>query len=298
MNTLKTDRQELIEIISKAYKNESLIQTTFDSLSFYAHKSPTEMLSIMYEPSLCIIVQGQKEVEFGKRLQSYDPSMFLLASVHTPAKVRITQASEDKPYMGFTLTFSMEEIFDVLKDLDSTQQKQKTRRAGLYFGELEAPLLNAVLRLFKTLDKPNDLNVLGPLFKKEILYWLMRGQGGDFMRAYVKEEQSTHKVVKAISMIKEQYNQALNVSSLAENVGMSESSLYASFKEITSMSPLQFQKNLRLQEARHLMTIQNMTVSDAAFKVGYESPSQFSREYSRMYGLSPSADIQKLQSQA
>ncbi len=291
---LNQDRQELMSYIQSVYQDESAVSTPFKPLSFFVHNKPTEMLSILYEPSLCVIVQGKKEVGVDGELFSYTPDMYLLASVHTPAQVRITEASPEKPYMGFTLTFSMEQIFDVLKDIKSENNSTDEIHQGLYFGELEPQLLNAVVRLVRTLDSAEQRKVLAPLFVKEILYFLMRGKGGDFIRHYIKDSNSTKRVVRAICSIKDHYTENLNVKELAEEVGMSESSLYAAFKKITTMSPLQFQKTLRLQQARQLLTIQKMPVSEVAFKVGYESPSQFSREYSRMYGMSPKADLMKM----
>lgn len=292
--TLKNVRQGLIDYIYSAYNGESNIQTSFKSLSFFVNDKPTEMLSILYEPSLCVIVQGEKEVGIGEELIRYNPDMYLLSSVHMPAKVRITNASPEKPYMGFTVTFSMEEIYDVLKQMDFFDEPQNKDQEGLYFGKMEVELLDSVLRLIQTLHSPEKIKILAPLYIKEILYFLIRGEGGQFIRHYMKEGSSTQKVVQAISFIKDRFSDNFSIKDVAETVGMSESSLYSLFKKITTMSPLQFQKTLRLQEARQLLTIHNLPVNQTAFKVGYESPSQFSREYTRMFGLSPKADVMSI----
>nr|WP_256438081.1 AraC family transcriptional regulator [Thiomicrorhabdus sp. 6S3-12] len=284
----------MIEYIGASYHGESNIQTAFEPLSFFVNDKPTEMLSILYEPSLCVIVQGEKEVGINNELIRYTPDMYLLASVHTPAQVRITDASPERPYMGFTITFTMEQILEVLKDMEPLEEEPVEAHGGLYFGQMEGKLLDSVLRLINTLDSPEEVRVLAPGHIREILYFLLKAEGGKFIRQYMKAGNSAQKVVQAISLIKDRFTQNLNVKELAENVGMSESSLYSMFKKMTTMSPLQFQKTLRLQTAKRLLTLHNLPVNETAFKVGYESPSQFSREYSRMYGLSPKADAMQV----
>lgn len=292
--SLNHSHQELKRHISSRYDGESYIQTNMKPLSFFVHTEPTDMLSILYEPSLCVIVQGSKAVGVDNDLFSYDPDTYLLASVHTPARICITEASSERPYMGLTITFSMEQIFDVLKEIDQTEKRLVRTERRLYFGTMEDKLLNPILRLVRLLDTPEDIAVLSPLIIKEILYLIMRTEGGDFIRQYVMDGSSTQQVVKAIAHIKENFSEMLNISELAKSIGMSESSLYSSFKKITALSPLQFQKTLRLQEARRRLMIWDREVSQIAFEVGYESPSQFSREYSRMYGISPKADAKRM----
>jgi AraC-like DNA-binding protein len=296
MNTesLNYKHQELKRHISSRYEGESYIQTAMKPLSFFVHTESTDMLSILYEPSLCVIVQGSKAVGVDDDLFSYDPDTYLLASVHTPARICITEASSEHPYMGLTITFSMEQIFDVLKEIDQTEKRLPKGKRRLYFGTMEDKLLNPILRLVGLLDTPEDIAVLSPLIIKEILYFVMRTEGGDFIRQFVMDGSSTQQVVKAISHIKENFSEMLNISELAKSIGMSESSLYSSFKKITALSPLQFQKTLRLQEARRRLMIWDREVSQIAFEVGYESPSQFSREYSRMYGISPKTDAKRM----
>lgn len=296
MNTesLSNSHQELKRHISSRYEGESYIQTAMKPLSFFIHTEPTDMLSILYEPSLCVIVQGSKAVGVDDDLFSYDPDTYLLASVHTPARICITEASSERPYMGLTITFSMEQIFDVIKEVDRTEKRLLRADRRLYFGTMEDKLLNPILRLVGLLDTPEDIAVLSPLIIKEILYFVMRTEGGDFIRQYVMDGSSTQQVVKAITHIKENFSEMLNISELAKSIGMSESSLYSSFKKITALSPLQFQKTLRLQEARRRLMMWDREVSQIAFEVGYESPSQFSREYSRMYGISPKTDAKRM----
>ena len=292
MQTQQLDRyrEELKNRIGAEFHGENLMPSAVDALSFYYSTAPTHMLATVYEPSICVIVQGSKEVGVDEELIPYGPDMYLLASVHMPARVRITEASEDRPYMGLTVTFSMEQIFEVLKEVGRSATSNKSPKRGLYFGGLEQRLLDPIVRLVRLLDMPEDIPVLAPLITKEILYNVMRDEGGEFIRQYVMDGSATQRVVKAITKIKEEFREALHVKELAHFVGMSESSLYANFKKITGMSPLQFQKSLRLQEARQLLMSQEIEAAQVAFEVGYESPSQFSREYARMFGLPPKAD--------
>lgn len=285
-------REEIKNKIEAEYHDENLIHTSIEQLRFYYKTEPTEMLATVYEPSVCIIVQGAKEVGLGDELIPYDPDSYLLASVHMPARVRIAEASPEKPYAGLTITFTMEQIFDVLKDISSMPKRTSSSKSGLYFGKMQQRLIDSVTRLVRLLDSPEDIPVLSPLIIKEILYTIMSNEGGDIIRQYVKNGSVEQRVVKAITKIKDEFKEPLSIKELARSLSMSESSLYQNFKKITAMSPLQFQKNLRLQEARQLLMSQNIEAAQVAFEVGYESPSQFSREYARMFGLPPIADTQ------
>lgn len=291
-HALQSYQEEIKNKIASEYDSENMIRTPIDQLYFYYKNEPSDMLATVYEPSVCIIVQGSKEVGLGNELIPYDRDDYLLASVHMPARVRITEASDERPYMGLTITFTMEQIFDVLKDLPSKPKHTGASKSGLYFGEMQQRLLEAVARLVRLLDTPEDIPVLSPLIIKEILYIVMSDEGGDIIRQYVRDGSAAQRVVQAITKIKDEYKSPLNVKELARSVSMSESSLYHNFKKITAMSPLQFQKNLRLQEARQLLMSQNIEAAQVAFEVGYESPSQFSREYARMFGLPPITDTQ------
>lgn len=290
---LERYREELKSLIASQFRGENLIPTPIDQLSFFYSTRPTDMLATVYEPSICVIVQGAKEVGVADELIPYDPDMYLLASVHMPARVRITEASGEHPYMGLTITFTMEQIFEVLKEVGNPSALTKRPHRGLFFGDMSQKLLDPITRLVRLLETPEDIPVLAPLVTKEILYNVMRDEGGDFIRQYVMDGSATQRVVKAITKIKDEFREALHVKELAHHVGMSESSLYTNFKKITGMSPLQFQKNLRLQEARQLLLSQEIEAAQVAFDVGYESPSQFSREYARMFGLPPKTDTDR-----
>lgn len=285
-------QQELISKIASSCQQDGLLQTEIAALSFYKETQPTAFLSMIYEPSLCLAVRGKKAVGLGEALFEYDLSSYLLASIHTPARVSVTQASLSQPYLGLKIAFSLEQIFEVLQEIKQPAVTKSTER-GLYFGKMERTLLEAVGRLVRLLDKPETHHVLVPLVLKEILYLVMQGEGGHFLRGYLQDGKAAHQVVKAMVQLKNHFRENINIRLLAHSVGMSESSLYHHFKKMTTMSPLQFQKNLRLQEARQRLMQQQIEVAKVAFDVGYESPSQFSREYTRHFGFSPKTDSKK-----
>lgn len=281
-------------MIQATYAGDERIETAIDALRFYRISNPTEMLATVYTPSICIIVQGAKKVGIGEELLGYDPTTYLLASVHMPAHVCVSEASPEQPYMGLTITFTMEQIFDVLKDLGPASKPQGSPKRGLYFGDMQLRILEPITRLVRLLDSPEDISIMTPLILKEILYVLMRDQGGDFIRQFIMDGSAAQRVAQAITKIKENFKEPLNVKELARSVSLSESSLYHNFKKITAISPLQFQKQLRLHEARQILMTQDAEASQVAFDVGYESPSQFSREYARMFGLPPKTDVKRM----
>lgn len=294
-------RKDLIEYIASKYnENEGILKTDIPSLYFYKSTTLSEFISIVYEPSICLSLQGSKAVGFGNEMYGYNKDRYLLASTNVPANVKIEEASQDRPYISLKITFTLEQIYEVLKELENGEPakvKSKVEK-GLFFDDMNMTLLNPISKLAKLLDSPKKyIDFMAPLIIKEILYILLTGNSRDFLRQYVMEGTVTNQIVKVISEIKNNFSETLNMKELAEKFDMSESSLYHSFKKITMLSPLQFQKKLRLEEAKNLLINQNIDASEVAFTVGYESPSQFSREYSRMFGLPPKAHVNLLKSQ-
>lgn len=293
MNNIELLKSSIIDIVDNKYsfKNNGLFQTDIPNLDFYFSSEPTEFNAIIYEPSLCIILQGSKAVGFGEELYTYDYSKYLLSSTHIPAKVKILEASEKVPYASLRIKFELEDIYDVIKNIDTTKLAMNAKsEKGLFFDELSEKLYEPVSRLIKLIDKTKEeMDYLAPLIIKEILFILINDKSGYFLNKFAMEGTVSNKIVHAIAEIKENFNEKLNVKELARLIDMSESSLYQNFKTITSMSPIQFQKKIRLEEAKLMLLNQNVDASEVAFAVGYESPSQFSREYSRMFGMSPKA---------
>lgn len=282
-------RLDMIELILNEYQEEGSIKTKIPNLELYISKTLNENTHIMYEPSLCLIFQGNKAVDFGNELFTYNSNQFLISSTHLPAKVKILEASESKPYISFSLKFSLEDIYEVLKIIKPSKENiGKESEKGLFFGDMNIELYEAIYRLVKLLKRDTkDIEFLYPLLIKEILYNLVKSQGGYFLTKFSMEGTVSNKIAKVITHIKDNFNEKLSIKDLSQSFDMSESSLYQHFKTITTMSPIQFQKQLRLEEAKQLLLLKNIEIGEVGFKVGYDSPSQFSREFSRMYGSSP-----------
>jgi AraC-like DNA-binding protein len=282
-------RFEMLETIMKKYPLTGSIQSEIDSLDFYISDSLTELYSIVYEPSLCIILQGSKAVGFGSKMYGYNHKEYLLSSTHVLANVKVLEASKEQPYISLRIKFNLEDIYEVLKNTNPEKLKfTKQAEKGLFFDNLDLCLYEPVTRLIKLLERPpEDINYLSSFIVKEILYNLVNGNSGYFINKFAMQGTISNKIVKAITQIKENFNEKLNIKELASSIQMSESSLYQHFKTVTSLSPIQFQKKLRLEEAKQFLLTKKTDIAEIAFLVGYESPSQFSREFSRMYGISP-----------
>lgn len=195
-----------------------------------------------------------------------------------------------------SLKFTLEQIYDVVKEFNHNEFNIQSKPSrGLYFDDVSEELLDPLLRLSKLLLSPKqNIDFMAPLIIKEILYILLSKNSGEFLKQYIMNGSVTNKVVEAIIIIKNNFSNPINMQELAYKLGISESSLYHNFKQITALSPLQFQKKIRLEEAKQMLLNQNADASDVAFKVGYESPSQFSREYAKIFGMPPKTHIKKL----
>ncbi|RXK13956.1 AraC family transcriptional regulator [Halarcobacter mediterraneus] len=298
-STIQEFQKDLLEFINKKYSlsdTNAEIQSEIPNLDFYFANKTTEFHAIMYEPSLCIILQGEKTVIFGEDMYTYGGKGYLLSSTHIHAKVKIIEATEEKPFVSFRLRFELKDIYDVIKNINPKKLIiNKKLEKALFFDEMKEKLYGPISRLIKLLDKEkNEIDYLAPLIIKEILFILINDKSGYFLNKFAIEGTVSNKIVKVISEIKDNFNEKLNVKELANFINMSEASLYQNFKTITSMSPIQFQKKIRLEEAKLMLLNQNIEASEIAFAVGYESPSQFSREYSRMYGMPPKAHAKYL----
>lgn len=300
---IKKLQEDLLNFVDNKYSISDIngeVKTQIPNLDFYFSTEKTQFNAIIYEPSLCIILQGEKAVDFGSERYEYSPREYLISSTHIPAKVKILEATKQIPYVSFRIKFELEDIYDVIKNMNQKKLviNEKSEK-GLFFNDIDEKLFEPIYRLVKLLDREEDeIDYLYPLIIKEILFILINDKSGYFLNKFAMEGTVSNKIVKAISDIKDNFNEKLNVKELARNIDMSESSLYQNFKTITSMSPIQFQKKIRLEEAKMMLLNQNIEASQVAFAVGYESPSQFSREYSRMFGMSPKAHAEFLRQEA
>ncbi|MCM3782313.1 AraC family transcriptional regulator [Neobacillus mesonae] len=292
--TIAKRQNELTQIINRYAKINGVHATAIPSLFFIRDSNAFVPRHGVYKPSFCIVVQGGKEVWLGQERFEYNPADYLIASVNLPVIAQVTEASSEVPYLGFKLEFTANQILEVLRDSEIEAGPKENAKRGMYVSRLEQPLLDAVIRLARLLDNPKEIPILAPLFTKEILYRVLQGQHGARLEQMAVEGSSAHQIKDVIEHITNNFNKSLRIEELAEKVNMSVSSLHRHFKEVTAMSPIQFQKELRLQEARRLLLTESADATETAFRVGYESPSQFSREYSRMFGFPPRQDIKRL----
>ena len=289
MTDINLLKEQTKEFLLEKYGINGAAQSDIDSLDFYLSDKTYDFISVIYEPSLCIILQGAKAVGFSEDMYGYDEQTYALASTHMPLKVSLTQASKEKPYISLCLKFSMDEVYEVLKNVDIREQNYQKSEKGVFFSELNDEILEPVLRLIWLLEKPKEkIKFLADLAKKEILYTLATNdKSGYFLNKFAMQGSVSNKISRVIAKIKDEFAQKLNMKEIARSLDMSESSLYHNFKTVTSLSPIAFQKKIRLEEAKNLLANTKIGVAQVAFDVGYESASQFSREYSRMFGVSP-----------
>jgi AraC-like DNA-binding protein len=265
--------------------------TAIPSLFFSHFSNAAGPFYGVHKPSLCIVVQGMKEVLLSQELFRYGPADYLVSSVNLPIIGHVTEASSEVPYLALKIEFTPNEV---LGEFQMDVSKKENTKRGMYVNLIELPLLDAVARFVRLLDNHEDIPILAPLIKKEIIYRVLQGRHSAALGQIAVEGSSTFQISDAIEHIMNNYHRAIRVEELAEIANMGVSSLHRLFKEVTAMSPIQFQKQLRLQEARHLLLTEAAGAADVAFRVGYESPSQFSREYSRLFGLPPKEDLKRL----
>jgi AraC-like DNA-binding protein len=249
----------------------------------------------VYEPCVALIVQGKKRVVVGGDTLVYDESRYFVTSLEVPAVATLLEASPERPYLALVLKLDLRQIASLVLggEVPPATGPQHEGRA-MATGAVTPPLLDACSRLLDLLDRPEDIPVLGPLVQREILYRLLTGEVGTRLRQVAAVGSQGQQVARAIAWLKQHYAEPLRVEQLAREVRMSVSSFHHHFKAMTALSPLQYQKVLRLAEARRLMLLEHLDAATAAYRVGYESPSQFGREYSRQYGAPPGRDISAL----
>ncbi|MGI3066024.1 AraC family transcriptional regulator N-terminal domain-containing protein [Vibrio diabolicus] len=293
-STLASAIEKLAKHIEKWANGANQYDTEIAGLRFSRWATPTPPTSYTHNPSICLIAQGRKRVLLGEDSFVYDANHFLISSVDLPIIANIIEASEDKPYLGVIMELDLTEISQLIVDSELTFNQSKEAQKGIAVGELSEPLLDAFLRLIELLDEGQSIKILAPIIKREIFYRLLITEQGARLNQIVTAGSHSHQIAKAIDWLKNNFVKPLSVSELAAYSGMSKSAFYTHFRSMTSMTPLQFQKKLRLSEARRLMLTENLDAMATTFKVGYESPSQFSREYSRLFGAPPSKDIKSL----
>ncbi len=288
--SMKDLAKRLIDRIS----DEGEFASGIPNLTFYRFDAPTDPTGYLLEPSVCLILQGVKRVILGDSEHVYDANRFFVTSIDLPVIAQILEASASEPYVGMVLKLDRMQIAQLVMDSSLPPVKTGTAGRAIEFGTLSRPLLGAIGRWIDLLAEPEFIPALSPLIQKEILFRLLMTECGPKIRQIATGGSPTHQLSRAIEWIKANLSEKLRVEDLASRTGMSVSTLHHHFRSLTALSPLQFQKRLRLNEARRLMLAEHLDAATAAFEVGYESPSQFSREYSRLFGAPPLRDIRSL----
>jgi AraC-like DNA-binding protein len=287
-------RKELAEKISALTRTADELPTAIPELTLFRRPNPTPCYKATYEPSLTVFLQGRKQINLGGEEYLCGGSSFLLSSIDVPVQSQIVEASEDVPLLFMLLRLDMPTVREVLSHDDLPEPKAAPHRRGLAVGETTTGLLGACIRLIELLDTPEDIPFLSHLLQREIVYRILRTPQAERLRAIATSGDVSHRTARAIAWLRANFAKPLRMEELAEVARMGVSTLHHQFRALTAMSPLQYQKQLRLQTARERMLMDGLDATSAAYEVGYESVSQFSREYSRFFGLPPMRDVKAL----
>lgn len=284
--------RQIAAIIARYASEDREFPTAIPNLFFNRRSAPTPPLHVAQWPCFALVAQGAKSITLGVDTYDYGVGNYLLVSLDLPVSSRVTEASPEIPLLGLGMAIDSAKLVELMGRIRVPRAAPaSTERLGVAVNTASPALLDATLRLLRLLDNPADIEALAPLIEQEILYHLLAGPCGPRLLQIVLADSPSNKIGKAIAWLRTHYTQQLRIEELAGRVGMSSSSLHHHFKAVAAMTPMQYQKQLRLQEARRLMLVQQFDVGQAGFSVGYQSSSQFSREYSRLYGLPPAKDV-------
>lgn len=290
---IRLGREELFDRVQKLIPEDGASEV-FPGFFVARSSKPTESVNSIYQPALCFVVQGGKRVLLGEEVFWYDPGHYLLYTVDLPLVFRVEKASKEEPYLGFRLNLDPALVAEVLMESGLETKKSDGSVKAIDVCSIDADLLDTVIRLFRLADTPNEAKVLAPLVKKEIVYRLLMGGQGARLSHLMASQGDTRRISRAIGHMREHFDEPLKVEEVAHKFGMSVSGFHHHFKSVTAMSPLQFQKQIRLQEARRLMLGDDLDAANAGFRVGYEDPAYFSRDYKKLFGAPPQRDIARL----
>jgi AraC-like DNA-binding protein len=286
-------RAELAARIARAVPDDG-VADPLPGLRLGRASTPSAMTRSVYVPVFCVIAQGSKEVWLGDECYRYDPAHYLITTAALPVASRITEASMERPFLTFLLGLDPFLVGSVMVEAGYPTPRSQSSVRAIAVSPLDADLLDAVVRLVRLLDSPTDARVLGPLVAREIVYRLLAGEQSARLRQIATLGGHTHRIAQAIDRLRNDFDRPLRIESLAQELGMSVSGFHHHFKEVTAMSPLEFQKQLRLQEARRLMLGEGFDASSAGYRVGYNDVSHFTREYKRLFGEPPMRDVERL----
>lgn len=288
---------QLARLIAQNTDDDGVFETAIPRLSVIRMSKPTEPLHAIHQPAVCIIAQGAKQVMLADEIFRYSPGQYLVVSVDMPVTGQVIEANQEEPYLCLRLDLDLKLLSEMLVDMPAAPGVPAMRKKCIGLSHTTPEFLDAALRLAQLLDKPDEIAYLAPLIERELMFRLLRGDQAEMIRQILAPENRLQQVNRAISWIRQNFSAPFSIEQVAVEARMSASSLHQHFREVTAMSPLQYQKQLRLQEARRLILGKAMDAATAAHQVGYDSPSQFSREYRRLFGAPPIQDITRLRSE-
>lgn len=289
---LAASRNELIERIMSVLPGYGVLEI-FPGVFVARASSPTEHYHSVFKPAFCIIAQGTKQVMLGDEIFRYDPGHYLISTVDLPIVSHVSEASEDKPYLSVRVDLDPTLVASAMMESGVEAAKKDINIKAMDVSSIDADLLDAIVRLIRLVDSPDEMRILAPLVIKEIIYRLLKSEQGARLNHLIAGG-DTRRISRALKQFRDYIDKPLRIEDMARDLGMSVSGFHHHFKSVTAMSPIQYQKQLRLQEARRLMLGEDMDVASAGFRVGYEDPSYFSREYKKLFGAPPQRDIAKL----
>lgn len=291
---MQSGREELLERMARALPEDGA-REALEGLFLARLTRPMESPLALYQPAFCFVVQGGKQVLVGEEVLRYDPGHYLLFTVDLPVIFRVEEASEEHPYFGLRLDLDPALVASVMMEADAGTRKGDASIKAIVVNLVDADLLDAVVRLVRLADRLGEQRILAPLIKREIVYRLLAGgEGARLGHLVASSRGDTRRISRAIGRLREHYNEPLKIEEISRELGMSVSGFHHHFKSVTAMSPLQFQKQIRLQEARRLMLGEDLDAASAGHRVGYEDPAYFSRDYKKLFGAPPQRDIARL----
>ena len=294
-------REDALAIALRHAPSDGVHVGQVPGLQLIRASQPAQPLPAVYEPGLVLVLQGRKQATLGAEVLHYDPLNCLLVGMTLLPVGQITEASAERPYLCLRLLSSPTDLAALLLEAGPSAAQPPSQGEpprALNLAPVSEPLLDAAVRLLRLLDEPQDVPVLAPLLQREVFYRVLTGPLGPRLWALAQSDSQTRRIARAIELLRQRYDQPLRVDDLAAVAHMSATTLHLHFKQLTAMSPLQYQKHLRLHQARRLMLAEGLDAARAALHVGYESPSQFSREYRRLFGSPPRADVSRVKTGA
>ena len=289
----QANREELVERITRALPEDGTAEP-LGGLLLTRASAPSGLTYSVFFPAFCVIAQGRKEMLLGENRYWYDPAHYLIATAELPIVAQITEATTERPYLGLILTLDPSLVGSVMVETGHGAAQSQSLVTAIDVSPLEAGLLDAVVRLVTLLDSPSDARFLAPLLTREIVYRLLMGAQRDRLAQIAALGSNTQRITRAITRLRSEFNRPLRIEEVARELGMSVSGFHYHFKALTAMSPLQFQKQLRLQEARRLMLGEGLDATSAGYRVGYDDASYFNREYKKLFGAPPIRDVERL----